>query len=145
MNTNGDVLEKFCSFFVSIAKIFKSPQRNWWDFLVETLHSIANKFNVELSMLHAKQDWSKSDLSRAICYWEDHNVCTLTFIFLFVCLQYGLSVSPYAGKRITHKPGWAFIMVSGECYELTFENAGHISNISYDGAYYYFGVSSYFI
>ena len=35
-----------------------------------------------------------------------------------------------------------FVMVSGECYEMEFENAGHIGNVSYDGAYYQFEVSS---
>ncbi|KAK7105773.1 hypothetical protein V1264_017108 [Littorina saxatilis] len=54
--------------------------------------------------------------------------------------QYGTSRTPFADKRITHKPGWAFVMVSGECYEMEFDNAGHISNISYDGAYYQFDV-----
>jgi hypothetical protein len=33
-------------------KIFK---RNWWDSLMETLHSITNKFNVKRPMLLAKQ------------------------------------------------------------------------------------------
>jgi hypothetical protein len=37
--------------FVSVANIFKSPQRNWWDFLLETLHSIANKIKAEQSKL----------------------------------------------------------------------------------------------
>ena len=59
----------------------------------------------------------------------------------YICLQYGISRSPYADKRITHKPGWMIVLVSGECYEMDFENAGHISNVSYDGAYYQFDVS----
>jgi hypothetical protein len=35
--------------------MLKSPQRNWWDFLLETLHSIVDKFNLERPMLLAEQ------------------------------------------------------------------------------------------
>jgi hypothetical protein len=34
--------------------IFKSPQQNWWDFLLEPLHSIVNKNNFEWHMLLAR-------------------------------------------------------------------------------------------
>jgi hypothetical protein len=44
-----------CFFYFSIENIFKSPQRNWWDFLLKTLHSIVNEFNVERQALLAKQ------------------------------------------------------------------------------------------
>jgi hypothetical protein len=37
-------------------KYLQKPRgRNWWDFLLETLHSIVNKFNVERRVLLAKQ------------------------------------------------------------------------------------------
>jgi hypothetical protein len=55
MNTNGAVAENVLFLLFSIENIFKSPQRNWWDFLLETFHSIANKFNVEKPMLLAEQ------------------------------------------------------------------------------------------
>jgi hypothetical protein len=35
--------------------IFKRPKRNWWDFMLETLHSIGNKFYFEQPMLLAEQ------------------------------------------------------------------------------------------
>ncbi|XP_076438726.1 fibrocystin-L-like isoform X2 [Babylonia areolata] len=54
--------------------------------------------------------------------------------------QYGTSSSPFTDKRISHPDGWAFDLVDGECYEMEFENAGHIGNISYNGVYYQFDV-----
>ena len=55
--------------------------------------------------------------------------------------QYGSSVTPFADKRISHKPGWAFVIVGEECYDMGWQNALQISNISYNGAFYYFQVS----
>ncbi|KAK7468036.1 hypothetical protein BaRGS_00036740, partial [Batillaria attramentaria] len=54
--------------------------------------------------------------------------------------QHGTSYGYYAKKRITHPKGWMIVLVDGECYELVFENAGQIQNVSYDGVYYQFDV-----
>jgi hypothetical protein len=53
MDENG-AFRTCCFFYFSIENIIKSPQQNWWDFLLEILHSIVNKFNFEWLMLLAK-------------------------------------------------------------------------------------------
>ena len=54
-------------------------------------------------------------------------------------------IGKYAIKRITHKEGWAVILISGLTYTLTWENAGHIGNTSYDGTFSYFEPGQYII
>ncbi|XP_046549966.1 LOW QUALITY PROTEIN: fibrocystin-L-like [Haliotis rubra] len=46
--------------------------------------------------------------------------------------------SEFAHKRVTHKPGWMALLVDGDTYNLTFENAEHVTNISYDATVYRF-------
>ncbi|XP_067676837.1 fibrocystin-L-like isoform X2 [Haliotis asinina] len=46
--------------------------------------------------------------------------------------------SEFAHKRVTHKPGWMALLVDGDTYNMTFENAEHITNISYDATVYRF-------
>lgn len=50
--------------------------------------------------------------------------------------QHGTTLSVWKKKRLTHKKGWHALLVMGETYEMTFENAGHITNFSYEGVIY---------
>lgn len=49
--------------------------------------------------------------------------------------RFGNVTNPYRKKAITHPEGWNLNLVDGEEYELKFENAEHLSNISYDGRF----------
>ena len=55
--------------------------------------------------------------------------------------EHGISVVPFAFKRLTHKEGWMAVLPSGKANKLSFENAGQIVNISYDGVFYELRVS----
>ena len=50
--------------------------------------------------------------------------------------QYGTTHAPFEPKRMTHKPGWMALLVSGETYRMDFVDGGHITNISYTGMVY---------
>ena len=45
----------------------------------------------------------------------------------------GIVSVPYAVKRFTHKEGWMATLVDGETYTIEFENAEHLTNISFTG------------
>lgn len=47
---------------------------------------------------------------------------------------------PYLKKRMTHKLGWMALLPSGQTYNWHFDNADHITNISYDAKFYGFKV-----
>ena len=47
----------------------------------------------------------------------------------------GSSVLPWKKRRETHSKGWMALLVAGRDYTMAFENAGHISNFSYEGTY----------
>lgn len=55
--------------------------------------------------------------------------------------QYGTQRGYYKDKRITHKDGWVFLLIGGETHKVAFENAAHVTNISYTGVFYEFNVS----
>ena len=55
--------------------------------------------------------------------------------------EHGTSLSPWAKKRISHPKGWSMVLMANTYYNFTFENADHISNISYDSAMNRFYVS----
>ncbi|XP_048254422.1 fibrocystin-L-like isoform X3 [Haliotis rufescens] len=46
--------------------------------------------------------------------------------------------SDFALKRVTHKPGWMVLLVDGEKYTLTYDDAKHLTNFSYDATAYRF-------
>ena len=50
--------------------------------------------------------------------------------------QYGYVTSPWSKKRVTHPFGWMVLLVNSEEYNMTFEDAGHITNITYGGKFY---------
>uniref|UniRef100_A0A3B5MPL0 G8 domain-containing protein n=1 Tax=Xiphophorus couchianus TaxID=32473 RepID=A0A3B5MPL0_9TELE len=52
--------------------------------------------------------------------------------------SHGSSVVPYLKKRMTHKLGWMALLPSGQTYNWHFDNADHITNISYDAKFYGF-------
>lgn len=49
--------------------------------------------------------------------------------------RFGNVTNPYRKKAITHPKGWNINLVDGEEYEIIFENAEHLSNISYNGRF----------
>ena len=55
--------------------------------------------------------------------------------------QWGQSNSPWMEKRITHKEGWSMVLMANTYYNFTFENAEHMTNISFDSVFYRFDVS----
>ncbi|KAK3587658.1 hypothetical protein CHS0354_042441 [Potamilus streckersoni] len=59
--------------------------------------------------------------------------------------SHGTSAIPFALKRLTHKPGWAGTVINGETYQITFENAEQIKNISFTSAFYEFQPSDYVV
>ncbi|XP_052060298.1 fibrocystin-L-like isoform X3 [Mytilus californianus] len=52
--------------------------------------------------------------------------------------QYGTERGYFKDKRITHKDGWVFLLIGGENHKVRFENAAHVTNISYTGVFYEF-------
>ncbi|KAK3716577.1 hypothetical protein RRG08_039372 [Elysia crispata] len=59
--------------------------------------------------------------------------------------EFGTSNSPFAAKRITHKEGWAMVLMANTYYNFTFENGEHITNISYDSVMSGFEVGDYLV
>ncbi|KAF7655004.1 hypothetical protein LDENG_00062160 [Lucifuga dentata] len=59
--------------------------------------------------------------------------------------SYGTSVVPFMEKRMTHKLGWMALLPSYETYNVFFENADHITNISYSAKFYGFKQDEYVI
>ncbi|KAL3886657.1 hypothetical protein ACJMK2_026637 [Sinanodonta woodiana] len=59
--------------------------------------------------------------------------------------SHGTSAIPFALKRLTHKPGWAGTVINGETYQMAFENAEQIKNISFTSAFYEFQPSDYVV
>ena len=57
--------------------------------------------------------------------------------------QYGTETGPWAFKRVTHAEGWMVVLVSQVPYFMYFENAGHLTNISYNGEYFELEVSNF--
>ncbi|KAL4228553.1 Fibrocystin-L [Mactra antiquata] len=57
--------------------------------------------------------------------------------------QFGSSSSPFAQKRITHKYGWAVLLLGGEIYDLKFQDAELMQNFSFTGQFYDFEASDY--
>ena len=53
--------------------------------------------------------------------------------------SHGTSVVPYHKKRITHPTGWMLTLIKGETYTFFFENADHITNITYNARFDDFG------
>ncbi|XP_017158739.1 PKHD1 like 1, tandem duplicate 1 [Poecilia reticulata] len=52
--------------------------------------------------------------------------------------SHGSSAVPYLKKRMTHKFGWMALLPSGQTYNWHFDNADHITNITYDAKFYGF-------
>ncbi|XP_038131411.1 PKHD1 like 1, tandem duplicate 1 isoform X2 [Cyprinodon tularosa] len=52
--------------------------------------------------------------------------------------SHGTSVVPFLKKRMTHKFGWMALLPSGQTYNWFFNNAGQITNITYDAKFYGF-------
>ncbi|CAH1803036.1 unnamed protein product, partial [Owenia fusiformis] len=55
---------------------------------------------------------------------------------VFFTNQYGTTGVHFLKKRLTHPMGWMVSLVSGERYNMLFEHAGHITNITYNGKFY---------
>ncbi len=52
--------------------------------------------------------------------------------------EHGVDVVPYCPKCATHPDGWVILLMMGERYNMTFEHASHITNITYTGRFYDF-------
>ncbi|CAJ1082786.1 fibrocystin-L-like [Xyrichtys novacula] len=59
--------------------------------------------------------------------------------------KHNTSLVPYAVKRLTHKPGWQALLPSKQTYFMAFENAEHITNITYSARFYGFKPDQYVI
>ncbi|GFN92113.1 fibrocystin-l [Plakobranchus ocellatus] len=59
--------------------------------------------------------------------------------------EFGTSYSPFAAKRITHKEGWAMVLMANTYYNFTFENGEQFTNISYDSVMSGFDVGDYLV
>ncbi|KAK3107254.1 hypothetical protein FSP39_010348 [Pinctada imbricata] len=57
--------------------------------------------------------------------------------------SHGTDVAPFAEKRITHSNGWVINLIDGETYNVTWENAERVTNISYDSTAYSFDTADY--
>ncbi|XP_054620387.1 fibrocystin-L-like isoform X2 [Dunckerocampus dactyliophorus] len=59
--------------------------------------------------------------------------------------SHGSSAVPYLKKRMTHPLGWMAMLPSGDTYTWYFENADHLTNISYKAKFYGFEADQYVI
>ncbi|GFS10808.1 polycystic kidney and hepatic disease-like 1 [Elysia marginata] len=59
--------------------------------------------------------------------------------------EFGTSFSPFAMKRITHKEGWAMVLMANTYYNFTFENGEQFTNISYDSVMSGFDIGDYLV
>uniref|UniRef100_A0A8C2XFR8 PKHD1 like 1, tandem duplicate 2 n=1 Tax=Cyclopterus lumpus TaxID=8103 RepID=A0A8C2XFR8_CYCLU len=59
--------------------------------------------------------------------------------------SHGSSVVPYLKKRMTHKLGWMAMLPSGQTYNWYFQDADHVTNITYAAKFYGFGSDQYVI
>ncbi|XP_012942613.1 fibrocystin-L [Aplysia californica] len=59
--------------------------------------------------------------------------------------EFGTSNSRFADKRITHPDGWSMVLMVNTYYNFSFENAEHVTNISYDSAFYRFDVGDFIV
>ncbi|CAH1789358.1 unnamed protein product [Owenia fusiformis] len=50
--------------------------------------------------------------------------------------EFGSSAVPYLKKRLTHPFGWMVSLVSGYQYDMVFDNADQITNLTYNGKFY---------
>lgn len=50
--------------------------------------------------------------------------------------RHGTDVVPFCTKCATHPQGWVVLLILGEEYNMTFENAWQITNITYSGKFY---------
>lgn len=63
--------------------------------------------------------------------WNKPRPTSLLYRDALLSNQYGTNHVPWAAMRITHDDGWMTTVIVGEHYNLTFDNALHLSNISY--------------
>nr|XP_061786823.1 fibrocystin-L-like [Nerophis lumbriciformis] len=59
--------------------------------------------------------------------------------------SHGSSAVPYLKKRMTHPLGWMAMLPSGDTYNWYFDNADHLTNISYGAKFYGFEPDQYVI
>ncbi|XP_061597205.1 fibrocystin-L-like isoform X1 [Cololabis saira] len=57
--------------------------------------------------------------------------------------SHGSSVVPYLKKRMTHKFGWMALLPSRQTYNWFFQDADHVTNITYDAKFYGFKPDQY--
>ena len=57
--------------------------------------------------------------------------------------RFGIDTVPFSKKATTHALGWMANLIVGEDYQMIFENATQITNISYSGKFYEFKAGEY--
>ncbi|XP_048254094.1 fibrocystin-L-like [Haliotis rufescens] len=75
--------------------------------------------------------------------FKDVNPTSLKAKNISLTNAHGTSIGKYREKRISHKPGWMVVLPEGEDYSLTFVNAEHLTNISFNGQFYDFASGQY--
>jgi hypothetical protein len=59
--------------------------------------------------------------------------------------SYGTSIGNFQKKRMTHPNGWMVTIAAGESYVIEFENAEHMTNMSFAGTLDLFEVSYHLV
>ncbi|CAH1226877.1 PKHD1L1 [Branchiostoma lanceolatum] len=67
--------------------------------------------------------------------WKDALPSNLEYKDVSFTTQWGKAVGYFIDKRMTHKPGWMVLLQTKETHIMEFEEGGHITNISYTGAF----------
>ncbi|XP_078617867.1 fibrocystin-L-like isoform X2 [Branchiostoma floridae x Branchiostoma japonicum] len=67
--------------------------------------------------------------------WKDALPSNLEAKDVSFTSPWGKVLSFFIDKRMTHKPGWMALLQMGTSHKMEFEEAGHITNISYTGAF----------
>ncbi|XP_071792804.1 fibrocystin-L-like isoform X2 [Asterias amurensis] len=60
---------------------------------------------------------------------------SLKFKYTLFTNAYGTSRIPFRKKRISHPEGWMITLINGDNYNLVFEDAEHVTNISYQARF----------
>ncbi|KAK3107766.1 hypothetical protein FSP39_021797 [Pinctada imbricata] len=70
---------------------------------------------------------------------------SLEYKNIILTTQYGTTTMPWKKKSISHPLGWHTVNVGGEETTLEFENADHITNVSFTGVHYEFDAGDYVV
>ena len=63
--------------------------------------------------------------------WNQIYPASLRYKDALLSTESGTSAVPWVFKRITHPQGWMATVILGKKYNLTFQDASHLTNLSY--------------